>query len=74
MTRAIEIAVALGLVGLGGLAQAEPAGDWVEHRNDKYGFSLKYPGKMFQLERTTEAGDGHAFVSADGKARLLVGA
>ena len=74
MTRAIVIAVALGLVGLGGLAQAQPASEWVEHRNDKYGFSLKYPGEMFKLERTTEAGDGHAFVSADGKARLLVGA
>ena len=74
MTRAIKIAVALGLVGLGGLAQAEPAGNWVEHRNDKYGFSLNYPGEIFKLERATEAGDGHAFVSADGKARLLVGA
>lgn len=74
MTMAIVIAVALGLVGLGGLAQAQPASDWVEHRNDKYGFSLKYPSEMFKLEKTTEAGDGHAFVSADGKARLLVGA
>jgi hypothetical protein len=40
----------------------------------KYGLSLEYPGDIFKLERTAEAGDGHAFVSEDGKARLLVGA
>ena len=68
------ISIALGLFGLAGAAHAQPGGDWVEHRNEKYGFSLKYPGELFKLERTTEAGDGHAFASADGNARLLVGA
>jgi len=74
MTRPVVIAIALSLWGFAGPARAQPVGDWVEHRNDKFGFSLKYPGEVFKLERTTEAGDGHAFVSADGKARLLVGA
>jgi hypothetical protein len=68
------ISIGLALFGLAGTAHAQPSGDWVEHRNEKYGFSLKYPSELFKLERTTEAGDGHAFVSADGKARLLVGA
>lgn len=68
------ISLALALLGLAGIAHAQVSTGWVEHRNDKYGFSLEYPGDIFKLERTTEAGDGHAFVSEDGKARLLVGA
>ena len=68
------IFLALALLGLAGIAQAQTNTGWVEHRNDKYGFSLEYPGDIFKLERTTETGDGHAFVSEDGKARLLVGA
>jgi hypothetical protein len=62
------------LLGFGGIAHAQISAGWVQHRNDKYGFSLEYPGDIFKLERTTETGDGHAFVSEDGKARLLVGA
>jgi hypothetical protein len=73
MTRLTLISLALGLFGLTGIAQAQPASGWLDHRNEKYGFSLKYPGDIFKPERTTEAGDGHAFVSMDGKARLLVG-
>ena len=73
MTRLLLCAV-IGLLGSTGIAWAQPPGDWVEHRNDKYGFILEYPSDMFKLERTSEAGDGHAFVTADGKARLLVGA
>jgi hypothetical protein len=73
MTRLTLISLALGLFGLAGIAQAQPASGWLDHRNEKYGFSLKYPGDIFKLERTTEAGDGHSFVSMDGKARLLVG-
>ena len=68
------ISLALALLGAAGIAQAQINTGWVEHRNDKYGFSLEYPGDIFKLERTTETGDGHAFVSEDGKARLLVGA
>ena len=65
---------AFALLGIGGIAHAQISAGWVQHRNDKYGFSLEYPGDIFKLERTTETGDGHAFVSEDGKARLLVGA
>lgn len=74
VTRTLLILIALGSSSLTGIAQAQPAGDWVEHRNEKYGFRLEYPADVFKLERTTQAGDGHGFVSADGKARLLVGA
>ena len=47
---------------------------WTEYRNERFGFSLRYPGDLFELEKTSEAGDGQVFVSRDGEARLLVGA
>jgi mannose-6-phosphate isomerase-like protein (cupin superfamily) len=74
MTSSISLALALSLLCVAGIAQAQPASGWPEHRNEKYGFSLRYPGEVFKVERTTEAGDGQVFVSEDGKARLLVGA
>jgi hypothetical protein len=70
---AIPLTLAAGLLCLANPAYAQPSG-WSEHRNEKYGFSLKYPGEVFKLERTSEAGDGHVFVTQDGHARLLVGA
>jgi len=47
---------------------------WTAYRNERYGFSLQYPADIFAIERTSEAGDGAVFVTADGQARLLVGA
>lgn len=47
---------------------------WTDYRNERFGFSLRYPGDLFQPEKTSEAGDGQVFVSRDGAARLLVGA
>jgi hypothetical protein len=42
------------------------------YRNDRYGFTLKYPSSQFiALPVATE--DGRQFVSTDGKARLLAG-
>jgi hypothetical protein len=76
MTSRITISHALVLAlccGSGGV-HAQPASGWSEHRNDKYGFSLMYPGQVFKSERTAEAGDGRVFVNEDQDARLLVGA
>ena len=70
---AIPLMLAAGLICLANPSYAQPS-DWSEHRNEKYGLSLKYPGEVFKLERTSEAGDGHVFVTQDGHARLLVGA
>ena len=47
---------------------------WTGYHNARFGFSLSYPSHIFQVERTTESGDGQLFVSRDGSARLLVGA
>jgi hypothetical protein len=53
---------------------AAAVGDWTEYRNERFGFSLEYPGGVFAVERKTDAGDGQVFVASDGEARLLVGA
>jgi hypothetical protein len=47
---------------------------WTAYRNERYGFSLQYPADIFSVERTSEAGDGAVFATADGQAKLLVGA
>ena len=49
------------------------AQNWMEYRNERYGFSLKYPADVFTVESTTEAGDGQAFIDNEREARLLVG-
>jgi hypothetical protein len=48
--------------------------DWIPYQNDRFGFSLRYPGDLFAPDRKSEAGDGEVFVSAGGEGRLLVGA
>lgn len=65
---------------LGGLlvlvTQAPPlaAQTWAEYRNERYGFSLRYPSDVFVADQTTEAGDGKMFTALEADARLLVGA
>jgi hypothetical protein len=53
--------------------ESAAAHDWTAFRNDRFGFSLRYPADVFEPERASEAGDGQVFVSRDGDARLLVG-
>ena len=70
----------LSLVCLAALAGQATARDtsllqgWTDYRNERFGFSLRYPVDLFQPEKTSEAGDGQVFVSRDGATRLLVGA
>ena len=47
---------------------------WQSYRNERFGLSLSYPGKVFQIDRKSEAGDGVVFGARDTDARLLVGA
>ena len=47
---------------------------WTAYRNERYGFGLQYPAAVFANERASEAGDGAVFATADGQAKLLIGA
>ena len=47
---------------------------WSEYRNERFGLSLSFPTRVFRLERSADAGDGHLFRTKDGRAQLLVGA
>ncbi len=49
-------------------------GGWQSYRNERFGLSLSYPGEVFQIERTSEAGDGVVFAAHGTDARMLVGA
>src|SRR5690349_2859842 len=71
-------AVAIAVLAAGGLtlalAREAAAVEWVRYENERFGFRLDYPGDVFRVERTSEAGDGRVFAARDGEARLLVGA
>jgi hypothetical protein len=61
---------------IGQAAAQAPRDDqqWTHYRNERFGFSLRYPKDVFDPEKASEAGDGQVFVARDGEARLLVGA
>jgi hypothetical protein len=68
------MAVLFAWLAAGQAAAREGTATWTAHRNERYGFSLQYPTDIFSPERSSEAGDGTVFSSADGQAKLLVGA
>ena len=47
---------------------------WQSYRNERFGLSLSYPGEVFHIERTSDAGDGVVFAARGTDARMLVGA
>jgi hypothetical protein len=47
---------------------------WSEYRNEHLGLSLSLPTRVFRLERSANAGDGHLFRTKDGRGQLLIGA
>jgi hypothetical protein len=71
MRHAFRLAAAAGILAVSTAATvAQEAGG--TYRNDRHGFTLKYPAAQFiALPIATE--DGRQFISTDGKARLLAG-
>ena len=55
-------------------AVSQQAGDWTSYRNARYGFMIAYPTALFAADPEKESDQGRAVVSADGRARLLIGA
>ena len=68
------LAVCLILAGQAVARDSRLERGWTDYRNERFGFSLRYPGDVFEPEKASEAGDGQVFISRDGTARLLVGA
>ena len=66
--------LALTVIGAAEARRGLPGSDWTTYRNERFGFSLRYPADVFEVERTSEAGDGQVFVGMRGHGRLLVGA
>jgi hypothetical protein len=56
------------------LAAPAAAQGWTDYRNERFGFTLRYPADVFTPEKASEAGDGQVFIAREGNARLLVGA
>lgn len=47
--------------------------DWASIKHPRRGFMIAYPARVFQPQDGVANEDGRAFVSPDGRARLLVG-
>ena len=72
--KSIYTGLALSLFWAGAVAAQDQAGSWRKYTNERFGFSLLLPSRVFAVEKQSDAGDGVVFVSKDGEARLLVGA
>ena len=74
-SKLIWLSLAAGLLGLPTSgAAAKEQGGIATYRNERHGFSLSYPAGAFAPQPSPGDGEGRAFVSRDGNARLLAGA
>ncbi len=49
-----------------------PVSEWSVYQNERFGLRLVYPDLWFDAEPETPDADGRAFVSSDGRARIVV--
>lgn len=76
---AVAAALVAGPCTTAQAASADPARyqtgatDWATIKHPKRGFMIAYPASLFQSQSGVASEDGRAFVSPDGRARLLVG-
>ncbi len=61
-------------IGTMSAASARPDLGWTGYQNPRFGLQMRYPAELFTVHRTSQAGDGDLFTTADGSAKLLVGA
>jgi len=63
----------LWLIALGAVATAAAQQRWTTYANARFGTTIDYPADLFaQHDPPPENGDGQAFRSRDGRARLAV--
>ena len=69
---------ALVLIVLGSanaaMAASKKFGEWVTLRNERHGFHIAYPVKVFPQRANPTTDEGQVLYSGDGRAQLLVGA
>ena len=64
------LAMALSLAtAVTGAAAAER---WETYRNQRFGYVLSYPSSVFKAQPPSEKGDGQTFLTADGRAKIVV--
>ncbi len=49
-----------------------PAESWVVYQNERFGYRLAYPESWFEPGPVSANGDGRAFMTPDGRARIVV--
>jgi hypothetical protein len=70
---AAMIAALLGAIVLGAATGAVAQHRWATYANPRFGTTIDYPADLFeQRDRPPDNGDGQAFRSRDGRARLAV--
>ena len=69
------VGILLTLLPLGGPPNAgDWRREWATLRNERHGFLIAYPVRVFQQDADPTTDEGRVLSSVDGKARLLVGA
>jgi hypothetical protein len=67
------VAAILGAGLLAGAQQAHAqSGEWVNYRNERFGFTLSYPANVFIPQPPPANGDGQTFLTGDGRAKVVV--
>jgi hypothetical protein len=51
-------------------AQGQPG--WTPYKNPRFGYTLSYPAGVFTPQPPPDNGDGQSFLSADGRAKVVV--
>lgn len=77
MTRTMVVVLAsmMAVSSIAGPAMARSWRDnWTTVINERHGFAIAYPSELFEQTGIPKTDEGEAFISKDGKAKLLVGA
>jgi hypothetical protein len=69
--------IAVMLIGLSHLAAASAAwaqgrAEWTPYKNPRFGYTLSYPSNVFEPKLPAEKSEGQSFVTADGRAKIIV--
>jgi hypothetical protein len=72
--RLIVCVLCLSLAPVAALALSPPppASDWTVYHNERFGYRLSFPREWFEPGPVSANGDGRAFTTPDGRARMVV--